>query len=73
MKPASFRYFAPHRVDEALDLLAAHGEEGKILRAVCGPSRTFGGVTRYGWFESGFLQQRVCKLSVPHESSCGSK
>ena len=24
-------------------------------------------------FESAFLQQRVCKLSVPHESSCGSK
>jgi hypothetical protein len=24
-------------------------------------------------FESGSLQQRVCKLSVPHESSCGSK
>src|SRR3984893_4475400 len=31
MKPASFRYFAPRRVDDALDLLAAHGEEGKIL------------------------------------------
>jgi hypothetical protein len=24
-------------------------------------------------FESAFLQQRVCKLSVPHESSSGSK
>ena len=26
-----------------------------------------------GEFESPLLQQRVCKLSVPHESSCGSK
>src|SRR5215467_11990664 len=31
MKPVSFKYFAPHTVDDALDLLAAHGEEGKIL------------------------------------------
>jgi carbon-monoxide dehydrogenase medium subunit len=31
MKPVSFRYFAPRAVDHALDLLAAHGEEGKIL------------------------------------------
>src|ERR1700730_4583022 len=31
MKPASFRYFAPRSVDDALNLLAAHGEEGKIL------------------------------------------
>src|SRR5712671_1972499 len=31
MKPVSFRYFAPRTVDDALDLLAAHGEEGKIL------------------------------------------
>jgi aerobic carbon-monoxide dehydrogenase medium subunit len=31
MKPVSFKYFAPHTVDHALDLLAAHGEEGKIL------------------------------------------
>src|SRR5712671_5937867 len=31
MKPASFRYFAPRSVDDALDLLATHGEEGKIL------------------------------------------
>jgi len=31
MKPVSFRYFAPRRVDDALDLLASHGEEGKIL------------------------------------------
>jgi carbon-monoxide dehydrogenase medium subunit len=31
MKPVSFRYFAPRTVDEALDLLAEHGQEGKIL------------------------------------------
>jgi carbon-monoxide dehydrogenase medium subunit len=31
MKPAAFRYFAPRTVDHALDLLAEHGEDGKIL------------------------------------------
>src|SRR6266404_2161014 len=31
MKPVSFGYFAPRTVDDALDLLAAHGQEGKIL------------------------------------------
>ena len=31
MKPAAFRYFAPRTLDEALDLLAEHGEEGKVL------------------------------------------
>jgi aerobic carbon-monoxide dehydrogenase medium subunit len=31
MKPVSFRYFAPRTVDDALDLLAAQGQEGKIL------------------------------------------
>jgi carbon-monoxide dehydrogenase medium subunit len=31
MKPVSFRYFAPRAVDHALDFLAAHGQEGKIL------------------------------------------
>jgi carbon-monoxide dehydrogenase medium subunit len=31
MKPVSFRYFAPRTVDDALDLLATHGEDGKIL------------------------------------------
>jgi len=31
MKPVSFRYFAPHTVDEAVHLLATYGEEGKIL------------------------------------------
>ena len=31
MKPVSFRYFAPRTVDDALDLLATHGEQGKIL------------------------------------------
>src|SRR5712691_8721682 len=31
MKPASFSYFAPRSVDDALDLLATHGEEGEIL------------------------------------------
>ena len=31
MKPVSFKYFAPRTVDDALDLLATHGEEGKIL------------------------------------------
>src|SRR5437762_5049363 len=31
MKPVSFRYFAPRTVDDALDLLATHGDDGKIL------------------------------------------
>src|SRR5215831_11451210 len=31
MKPVSFKYFAPQTVDDALHLLAAHGEEAKIL------------------------------------------
>src|SRR5437764_14227471 len=31
MKPAAFRYFAPRAVEEALDLLAEHGEDGKVL------------------------------------------
>jgi carbon-monoxide dehydrogenase medium subunit len=31
MKPVSFRYFAPRTVDDELDLLATHGQEGKIL------------------------------------------
>jgi carbon-monoxide dehydrogenase medium subunit len=31
MKPAIFRYFAPRTLDEALSLLAEHGEEGKVL------------------------------------------
>jgi aerobic carbon-monoxide dehydrogenase medium subunit len=31
MKPAAFLYFAPRTLDAALDLLAEHGEEGKIL------------------------------------------
>jgi carbon-monoxide dehydrogenase medium subunit len=31
MKPVSFRYFAPRTVDDALDLLVTHGQEGKIL------------------------------------------
>lgn len=31
MKPAAFRYFAPRTVEEALQLLADHGEEGKVL------------------------------------------
>jgi carbon-monoxide dehydrogenase medium subunit len=31
MKPVSFTYFAPRAVDDALDLLAEYGQEGKIL------------------------------------------
>lgn len=31
MKPAAFRYFAPRTLDDALSVLAEHGEEGKIL------------------------------------------
>ncbi|WP_414642950.1 FAD binding domain-containing protein [Bradyrhizobium sp.] len=31
MKPVSFKYVAPHTVDDALDLLATHGDEGKIV------------------------------------------
>jgi carbon-monoxide dehydrogenase medium subunit len=31
MKPAAFRYFAPRALDEALALLAEHGEAGKVL------------------------------------------
>jgi carbon-monoxide dehydrogenase medium subunit len=31
MKPAAFRYFAPRTIDEAVDLLAEHGDEGRVL------------------------------------------
>ena len=31
MKPASFTYFAPRTLDEALALLATHGDDGKVL------------------------------------------
>jgi carbon-monoxide dehydrogenase medium subunit len=31
MKPAAFTYHAPHSLDEALALLAEHGDEGKLL------------------------------------------
>jgi aerobic carbon-monoxide dehydrogenase medium subunit len=31
MKPAAFAYHAPQSLDEALALLAAHGDEGKVL------------------------------------------
>jgi aerobic carbon-monoxide dehydrogenase medium subunit len=31
MKPFSFSYFAPRTVDDALDLLAQYGQEGKVL------------------------------------------
>jgi carbon-monoxide dehydrogenase medium subunit len=31
MKPVAFQYFAPRALDEALDLLAEHGDDGKIL------------------------------------------
>ena len=31
MKPAAFSYHAPRSLDEALDLLALHGDEGKLL------------------------------------------
>jgi CO/xanthine dehydrogenase FAD-binding subunit len=31
MKPAPFQYFAPQSLPEALDLLAQHGDDGKLL------------------------------------------
>jgi len=31
MKPVAFQYFAPHTLDEALVLVAEHGEEGRVL------------------------------------------
>ncbi|MEM8934226.1 MAG: FAD binding domain-containing protein, partial [Acidobacteriota bacterium] len=31
MKPPAFDYFAPNTVDEALALLAEHGDEAKVL------------------------------------------
>src|SRR5215510_3315531 len=31
MKPASFEYFAPTTLDEALELLHEHGDEAKVL------------------------------------------
>jgi carbon-monoxide dehydrogenase medium subunit len=31
MKPVAFQYFVPRTLDEALALLAEHGEEGKVL------------------------------------------
>jgi hypothetical protein len=33
MKPAAFTYHAPREVEEALALLARHGDEGKLWRA----------------------------------------
>jgi carbon-monoxide dehydrogenase medium subunit len=31
MKPAAFQYFAPHSLDEAVDLLGRHGEDAKLI------------------------------------------
>jgi aerobic carbon-monoxide dehydrogenase medium subunit len=31
MKPAPFDYFAPRKLEQALDLLAEHGEDGRVL------------------------------------------
>jgi CO/xanthine dehydrogenase FAD-binding subunit len=31
MKPAPFEYFAPEKIDDALELLSRHGEDGKFL------------------------------------------
>ena len=31
MKPAPFEYAAPRELDEALDLLAEHGDEARVL------------------------------------------
>ena len=31
MKPAAFEYLAPRSIDEALALLAEHGDEAKVL------------------------------------------
>ncbi|HEU4342737.1 MAG TPA: xanthine dehydrogenase family protein subunit M [Candidatus Binatia bacterium] len=31
MKPAPFEYFSPDEIDDALELLSRHGEDGKIL------------------------------------------
>ena len=31
MIPANFEYFAPRTIDEAISLLAQHGDESKIL------------------------------------------
>ena len=31
MKPSRFDYFAPSTIDEAVDLLARHGEDAKVL------------------------------------------
>jgi carbon-monoxide dehydrogenase medium subunit len=31
LKPAPFLYFAPHTLEEALSLLAQHGDDGKVL------------------------------------------
>ena len=31
MKPAPFDYYAPRSVDEAVELLAAHGDDAKVL------------------------------------------
>src|SRR6267142_923046 len=44
MKPVSFKYFAPRTVDDALDLLAMHGEEGGELR--------IGALARHARFEA---------------------
>lgn len=31
MKPTAFRYFAPRTIDDAVDLLAEHGDDGRVL------------------------------------------
>jgi hypothetical protein len=31
MKPAPFEYFAPEKIDDVVELLSRHGEDGKIL------------------------------------------
>src|ERR671915_255030 len=31
MKPAPFEYFAPEKIDDVVELLSKHGEDGKIL------------------------------------------
>jgi hypothetical protein len=40
---------------------------GESSRRDMSRSRNVGGVARYRRFESGFLQRRVCKPSVPRE------
>jgi hypothetical protein len=60
------RTFGPAKSREASSVLVRPGFSAgrESSRGDMSRSRNLGRVTRYRWFESGFLQRGVCKLSV---------